>query len=151
MVSEKISLDEKVRLRIAELGRIAPGSVGDKLSFQLIGYDADRKDILMTCETMSWMRNSAGTQHGGMCATILDQAMGFVAHCLMTGKGTAPAVQLQVDYHRPLHPEERITVRVHVVSVTKSLIRLSAEAFQTSDMERICLSGSGTYFQKHTL
>ena len=94
------------------------------------------------------MRNSAGTLHGGLCATILDQAMGFVAHCLKPGEGAAPTVQLAVDYHRPLHPGENVIVKVHVVSVTRSLMNLTVEAVQESNPDKICLSGSGIFFYR---
>lgn len=147
-VSNMVDFEERVRQRIAQVSTIAPGSIGEMLHFQVTGYDPDCHSIWMTCETMPWMRNSAGTLHGGMCATILDQAMGFVTHCLKTGEGTAPTVQLKVDYLRPMHPGERVTVRVHVVSTTRSLMHLSADAFQDSNPEKICLSASGIFFNK---
>lgn len=150
-VSDRIDLGEKVRRRIAEFGEIAPGSIGEMLRFQVTGYDSDQDTVSMICETMPWMRNSAGTLHGGMSATILDQAMGFVSYCLKPGAGAAPTIQLKVDYHRPLHPGERVAVRVHVVSVTASLMKLTAEAFRVSAAEKICLSGSGIYFYKENL
>ena len=146
MVSEKPDLGEKVRRRIAEVGACAPGSIAEMLRFQFVSCDHD--DVVMTCETMPWMRNSAGTLHGGLCATILDQAMGFVSYCLKPGEGTAPAVQLSVNYHRPLHPGEQVIVKVHAASITRSLMNLTAEAYQASRPEKICLSGSGIYFYK---
>ena len=144
--SEEINFGEKVRRRIADFNASVPGSIGEMMNFQVVAYDHD--DIVMTCQTMPWMRNYTGTLHGGLCATILDQAMGFLSYCLMDGEGTAPAVQLSVDYHRPLHPGEQVIVKVHVVSVTRSLAKLTAEAFQASCPEKICLSGSGIYFFK---
>ena len=146
MVSEKPDLGEKVRRRIAEVGACAPGSIAEMLRFQFVSCDLD--DVVMTCETMPWMRNSAGTLHGGLCATILDQAMGYVVCCIKPGEGTAPTVQLSVNYHRPLHPGEPVIVKVHVVSVTRSMMTLSAEACQSSCPEKVCLSGSGIYFYK---
>lgn len=147
-VSEHIDLAEEVRCRIAELDNSVPGSIGEMMNFQVVEYDPEHNDLVMICETMPWMRNFAGTLHGGLCATILDQAMGLVSYCLKDGEGTAPAVQLGVDYHRPLHPGEQVIVKVHVVSVTRSLMNLTAEAFQASCPEKICLSGSGIYFFK---
>ena len=147
-VSEELSLGEKVRRRIAEFDASVPDSVGSMMNFQLVEYDCAHNDVVMTCMTMPWMRNSVGTLHGGLCATILDQAMSFVAYCLKEGKGNAPAIHLGVDFHRPLHPGEKVIVKVHVVSVTKSLMNLTAMAFQASYPEKICLSGSGIYFYK---
>ena len=137
---------EKVRRRIAEVNAAATGTIAEMLSFQFVSSTDD--GIVMACRTMPWMRNPAGTLHGGLCATILDQAMGFAAYCLKAGEGTAPAAHLSVDYHRPLRPGERVIVKVRVVSVTRSLIHLNAEACQASCPEKICLSGSGIYFIK---
>ena len=140
-------LGEKVRRRITEVNA-APGSIAGMMNFRL--ESCANGDIVFTCQTMPWMRNPAGTLHGGLCATILDQAMGFVSYCLKAGEGTAPAVHLSVDYHRPLRPGERVKVTVRVVSVTRNLMNLTAEACQESHPEKICLSGSGVYFFKKT-
>ena len=141
-------MDETGRRRIAQITEEVPGSIGDMMHFQLIGCDEEKGDYTMTCETLPWMRNYAGTLHGGLCATILDQAMGFISYCLKRGPGTAPTVQMEVDYHRPLIPGEEVIVKVHVVTATRSLMNLTAEAVQASHPEKICLSGSGIYFYK---
>ena len=143
-MNECIDLAEKVRRRIAQVDASIPGSIAEMLRFEVVGED--KGDIVMTCGTMPWMRNSAGTLHGGLCATILDQAMGFVSCCLKEGNDIAPTVQMSISYHRPLHPGEQVIVKVHVVSVTHSLMNLAAEASQATCPEKICLSGSGMYF-----
>ena len=143
-MNECIDLAEKVRRRIAQVDASIPGSIAEMLRFEVVGED--KGDIVMTCETMPWMRNSAGMLHGGLCATILDQAMGFVSCCLKEGNDIAPTVQMSISYHRPLHPGEQVIVKVHVVSVTHSLMNLTAEASQATCPEKICLSGSGMYF-----
>lgn len=148
-MNECIDLAEKVRRRIAQVDANNPGSIAEMLRFEVVGED--KGDIVMTCGTMPWMRNSAGTLHGGLCATILDQAMGFVSCCLKEGNDIAPTVQMSISYHRPLHPGEQVIVKVHVVSVTHSLMNLTAEASQASCPEKICLSGSGMYFVKQKM
>ena len=147
MVNERNDLGEKVRRRVSEVNA-APGSIAGMMNFRL--ESCANGDIVFTCQTMPWMRNPAGTLHGGMCATILDQAMGFVAYSLRAGEGITPTVHLSVDYHRPLCPGEPVTVKVHVVSVTRRFFTLTAQASQTSRSEKICLSGSGTYYFKTT-
>ena len=147
-VNDPVDMGEKIRQRIAQVNADVPGSIAQIMQFQLVDFDAARNDYTMTCETIPWMRNYAGTLHGGLCATILDQAMGFVSCCLKKEEGAAPTVHLEVDYHRPLHPGEQVLVKVHVVSATRSLMNLKAEAFQASNPEKICLSGSGIYFCK---
>ena len=148
-MSETVELGEKVRRRIAQVNASVPGSIAEMLNFQFASLE--HGDIVMTCQTMPWMRTPAGTLHGGLCATILDQAMGFVAYCLKAGEGITPTVHLSVDYHRPLRPGERVIVKVHVVSETRNLINLYADASQASCPERICLSGSGIFFLKQSM
>ena len=53
-----------------------------------------------------------------------------------------------MNYHRPLIPGMEVLVKVHVVSVTRSLITLSAEARPKENPEKLCLSGTGMYLWK---
>ena len=94
------------------------------------------------------MRNVAGTLHGGMGATLADQAMWLVAYCLKEDPGVTATISMQLNYHRPLHPGQDVLLRVRVVSVTKSLISLAVETMQASGPDKICLTGSATYFYK---
>ena len=147
-VNKQNDLGEKVRCRIAQVNAGVPGSIAEMLNFQFVS--CEHNDVVMTCRTLPWMRNPAGTLHGGLGATILDQAMGFVSYCLKPGEGIAPAVHLSVDYHRPLYPGEEVVVKVHTVSITRSLMNLTAEVCRASCPEKICLSGAGVYFFKPT-
>ncbi len=141
-------MEAKVRDRIALLHNAAPGSIGEQMDYRLVRMDAEKGEYLLRCRTFEWMRNANGTLHGGMCATVVDQAMGFIAHCVKQGDGTAPTIEMQVSYHRPLIPGEDVLVRVKVVSVTRRLMRLSSEAFQASNPEKVCLTATATYFNK---
>lgn len=142
------NLEQIVKNRIALLGQIVPGSIGDLMKFHLIECDPERGSFTLGCTTGEWMRNVAGTLHGGMCATIVDQAMGFIAYCVKPGEGIAPTVQLSVSYHRPLIPGKDVICRVQVVSVTKSLMHLSAEAALAESPDRVCVTSTGVYFYK---
>ena len=142
------NMEEVVRGRIALLHEVVPDSIGDLMHFSLVSCDAQTGEYVLRCETREWMRNVAGTLHGGMCATVVDQAMGFIAYCVKPGEGIAPTVQMQVTYHRPLIPGESVLVRVRVLSVTRSLMHLTAEACLEDAPEKLCLSSSATYFYK---
>ena len=141
-------LTDRLVRRIAEVGEIAPDSIGDMMEFRVISGKPEAGIYTLRCRTFPWMRNAAGTLHGGMCATIVDQAMGFLAYCAKPGVGRAPTVQLQLSYHRPLIPGEEVDVQVRLVSVSKSLMHLSAEAALTASPEKLCLSASAVYFYK---
>lgn len=147
-MEEKKDLEQIVKDRIQLVTDMIPGSIGDLMKFHLISCDPDRGEYTLGCSTGEWMRNVAGTLHGGMCATIVDQAMGFIAHCVKPGEGVAPTVQMQVCYHRPLIPGKDVIVRVKVLSVTKSLMHLTGEAVLAEEPDRICLTSTGMYFYK---
>ena len=146
--NDPAAMAQVVRDRIAELHEIAPGSIGDLMHYTLTDFDPEQNVYTFTCETREWMRNGPGTLHGGMCATVVDQAMGFVAYCIKPGEGTAPTVQMNVNYHRPLIPGQVVLVRVRVVARTKSLMSLTAESFALEAPEKVCLTASATYFYK---
>ena len=137
-----------VRERIRELHAFAPDSIGDRLEFRVISCSGGGGECLFECRTSDWMRNAFGTLHGGMCATVMDQAMGFVAYCVKPGEGITPTVQMQVEYHSPLIPGKSIFVRVQVVSAGKTLIHMAAQAWQTDREDTLCLSATGLYFYK---
>ena len=96
----------KTRLteRLATLHTRGAGTIGDMLDLRLVDCDLEKGEFTMQACTQEWMRNIAGTLHGGMCATLMDQSMGCVAYCAMPGEGIAPTIDLQVSYHRPLIP-----------------------------------------------
>lgn len=125
-----------------------PGTIGEMLKFQVVSCDEEKDDYVLRCKTEPWMCNHYRTLHGGICATILDQAMGMVCCCLKKGFGVCTTVQLEADYHRPIHPGEDILVNVHVISVTRSLIKMNAELVQLSRPEKISVSGSAIFFYK---
>ena len=141
-------MQELIQDRIRKVGERVPGSIGDLLQFRLVRCDDENKTYYLRCSTQDWMRNPFGILHGGMCATILDQAMGIIAYCVRPGKGTVPTINLQVSYHRPLIPGEDALVAVKVISVTRSLITLSAEAALPSAPEKACMTANATFFYK---
>ena len=142
------NMEQILRDRLAAIHSLAPGSIGDQMHYTLLECDPEAGEYTLLCRTFDWMRNIPGTLHGGMCATVVDQAMGFVAHCVKRGDGTAPTVELQVSYHRPLNPGEDVVVKVKVISITRSLMRLSAQAHQAGKPEKVCLTATATYFNK---
>lgn len=122
------------------------GTVAEKLHFDVVSCDEVHDTYVLSCKTEPWMSNHYGTLHGGLCATIMDQAMGMICCCLKKGFGTCTTVQLEVDYHRPILAGDDIRVQIHVVSVTKSLIKMNAELIQPNKPDKISVSGSAIFF-----
>jgi len=133
---------------IAKIHEKCPGSIGDMLDFRVISCNEEKDDYVLECRTEPWMCNHYGTLHGGICATILDQAMGMICFCMKRGVGVCTTVQLEADYHRPVVAGESIIVKVHVISVTRSLINMTAELVQPSKPDKISVSGSAIFFYK---
>ncbi len=140
--------EQVLRSRLDMLHTAGPQTIGDMLQLQLEACDTEKGEFQLRCKTSLWMRNLAGTLHGGICATLVDQAMGCVAYCAKPGEGTAPTVQLQVSYHRPIIPGEAVLIRIRVISVTKSLMHLSSEASLASAPDKVCITSTATYFYK---
>lgn len=141
-------MELRVRNRLEQLHADGTGTIGDWLWLRLLRCDTETGEFIMRCETRQWMRNLQGTLHGGLCATLVDQAMGCVSYCAKPGEGFAPTVQLQVSYHRPLIPGEDVLLHIRVISVSKSLMHLTCDASLVSNPDRICLTSSATYFYK---
>ena len=147
---ELIPLIEQVRKRLEQLETLAPGGVGCMLRLEALRYEEETGTYVLRAPTESWMRNGHGTLHGGMCATIADQAMGSVACCYKRGEGILPAIELSLNYHRPLMPGENVLIRVRPMSVTRTLIHVQSELYLESQPEKLCTSARGTYFYKET-
>lgn len=134
---------------IGELHKNAPDSIGDLLHFSVERCCAEAGDYVFCIETAQWMQNAFGTLHGGIISTIMDQGMGMLATCLMEQPGVTPSVQLNVTFHRPLNPGEKILLKIHVDTMTHTLLYLHAEASCMNEPDKLCASGTGIFFQKH--
>lgn len=143
-----IDLEAQLKKRLEELHTLAPGSIGDMLQLEFVSAQPEQGIYVLRGKTADWMRNIAGTLHGGMCATLVDQAMGCVAFCAKPGEGIAPTVEMNVSYHRPLIPEEDVLIRVRLISQGKHMIHLQAEACEYRSPDKLCLSATGVYYFK---
>lgn len=92
---------QTLRSCVEALSKYAPDSVGAMLNFSLPDCDEEKGVYRFQCETDRWMRNVSGTLHGGMCAAILDQAMGFVVYCIQPGKVFLPRLKCRYPITEP--------------------------------------------------
>lgn len=132
--------------RVALVSQGASGTIGDMIDCRVLGWDGEKQEATMGCRTLPWMRNFAGTLHGGISATIVDQTMGFVSNALRGGHAVVPTVQLSVSYHRPLDPGREILVKVRVESATRRFMTLTAQMWQMDAPEKLCVSATGLYY-----
>lgn len=141
---------DKIKSRLEWLRTKAPDAIGAMLCLEALEGDAEERSFWLQCQTQTWMRNMHGTLHGGICATIADQAMGSVGICYAPGEGITPTIDLHVNYHRPLIPGEGVRIHVRVVSVTKTLIHTTSELYRESQPDKVCITAGATYFYKPT-
>lgn len=147
-VSVESNVEDQMRRRLSQIHDTVPDSICDALHFSVAECSPEAGRYRLRCQTAQWMRNPAGTLHGGLCATILDQAMGIVAFCVKSTEGFAPTLEMQISYHRPLIPGEDVLVTVEVLSVSRNVIHLRAEAFCAAAPEKLCASSTAIYFVK---
>lgn len=141
-------MEQRLGHWIALLHERAPGSVGDLLRFQVGPCDPEAGVYCFYASTEDWMRNAFGSLHGGMITTVLDQGMGMLATCLMNGTAITPTVQMNVIYHRPLSPGDKLLLRIHVETMTRTLIHMRAEAMNALQNERLCVTATGMFYIK---
>lgn len=122
------------------------GTIADMLKFEVVSCDEVNDHYVLKCHTEPLMCNHYGTLHGGICATIMDQAMGMVCSCLKKGFGTCTTLQLESDYHRPIPAGDYLLVQVHVMSVTRSVINMTCELINPSKPEKFSVTGSSIFF-----
>lgn len=138
---------QRICSRMAWIQDMAKDTVGGALQLQLLRWEEDAGEFVFRSATAEWMRNVIGTLHGGSCAVMMDQAMGCVANCLFEDEPHAPTSQLQLNFHRPMLAGDYFLVHVRVVSVSRSLIHLSAELYAEQAPDKLCASGSSIFFR----
>ena len=138
-------LELSLREMIYQIGQMEPAPVGAMFQFDLCSCDSELGEYTFYCATAPWMRNTAGFLHGGIGATILDQAMSFVARACKPEGSRTSTVELQVYHHRPIIPEEKLFVKICQISRTQSFLNFRGEIY-CRDM--LCLSGTGMFYNK---
>ena len=141
-------MDTLIEKRLQILRTQAPDSIGNLLDLRLV--EMGEGTYTFRGKTGYWMRNVAGTLHGGMGATLADHAMGTIVWCLLPEGTKSATTALDLKYHRPLIPGGDVLIRVRIVSKTRSLIHLSAELFRADVPEKLCISANATFFVKNS-
>ena len=62
--------------RLETIATQGKDTIGDMLQLSLVDCDMEKGEFLIRGKTAPWMRNLAGTLHGGMCDTFVDQCLG---------------------------------------------------------------------------
>lgn len=95
---------------------------GLRLRFALDeGARSARAAVTLGAMFQGWV----GVVHGGIVATLLDEAMAWA--CLAAGRKAVLTAELQVRYQKPVPVDEEIEVRGMIVEASARLLRARAE------------------------
>ena len=141
-------MEQRLSDWIEELHRRAPESIGDLLRFRVGPCNPEEGRYCFHVSTEQWMKNAFGSLHGGIISTIMDQGMGMLATCLMNGTAITPTVQMNISYHHPMMPGDKVLLKIYVESITRTLMYMRAEAMKEDQPDRLCVTASGVFFAK---
>lgn len=110
---------------------------------RLVSCDGPSLTIELEHDTKPWMANPMGIVHGGVLATILDNAMGITCRCLYNH--FCPTISMNVTYSRPVPISETIRLRVEVILAGSTTAQLQALIYLPSQPNRILVSATGVY------
>ncbi|WP_434309475.1 PaaI family thioesterase [Hominifimenecus sp. rT4P-3] len=140
---------EELRANIEEAIRdatdLAPDGMVARLTPRFFSCDYPQKSVCLEYPSEPWMRNPAGGMHGGMIATVFDNAM-CTAVRGFAGIGDSPTVNLQISYIRPVRIGVPVRIRVRVSGLGRTIAHVSAELWQGEAETRVLASASSTVF-----
>lgn len=90
----------------------------------------------------AWMANPMGMTHGGMLASMLDNAMGITAYILSPYAGVAPTAELHISYLKPVPTDAALEIRVTADQVGGRMIRMRAE-LRLEGSDTLYVTGAG--------
>ena len=115
----------------------------DKLRPEFVSCDAQAQTLSIRFFVEDWMCNVKGTLHGGMIATMLDNSMGLLTRAFYGNGDKVSTINLNIQYLRPVLPEQRVTVTVRAEKLGRNIAFLYA-ALHTQD-EKPAAAASGTF------
>ena len=110
----------------------------------LLSYDEATMTMELAFDTLPWMAIPNGVVHGGIVASMIDNAMGMVS--FIQKEFPNPTVSMNVNYIRPVPVNTTVVVRTRVLSYGKSSAHITAELFHPDRPDHILISATGVYY-----
>ena len=139
------ALDARIEARMRWYKDRMDGSVVSMLGVECLGGSVSPLKLNYRYVSEAWMRNPAGVTHGGMLATMLDNAMGITARIVSPSEGIAPTAELHVSYLRPVPVDTAIRIAVSVDQISSRMIRMRAKLWLEGDEDTLCVTGQAVY------
>ncbi len=141
---DKQTLERRLGEMDARYNHDHAGTVLGMIQRALDTVDADKGTVVYRFTPQPWMTNPGGSMHGGVIATMFDNAMGMTATACGDG-GMTPTVEMQVSYLRPVALDRTVYVRVTLRNAGWTLTRLTAELWQEGAADRLSATATGTF------
>ncbi len=136
-------LDRCITAAVRRMEAFDPNSIMGMIGGSCIGGSPSPLMLCFRYETRAWMANPMGTTHGGMIATMFDNAIGSTAYTLSPYSDTAPTAELHISYLKPVPIDRAIQVRVYVEQAGRRMIRSRAEMRLVGDGDVLLATAFG--------
>ena len=110
---------------------------------RFIRCSTEKAEALFCFKPESWLCNPAGGLHGGIIATIFDNAMGTLVATV--SQTFTPTISMDVDFMRPIRAGDDVYVLARLTKLGRSIAFLAAEMYLSEDLKDMCAGASGVY------
>lgn len=119
----------------------APTGIGSLLGMRV--EDIEHGSVVFSAETRPDFANPLGAVHGGICATLLDSAMGCAVHSTLEAGAGYSTLELKVNYIRSVPTDGgRLTATGTIIHVGRTTA--TAEGRVIDEEGRLVAHGTTT-------
>jgi uncharacterized protein (TIGR00369 family) len=130
------------QLRAAAFGPDRQPHIGDVLGMEVVSLAEGAVVFALRAEPR--FANYSGTMHGGVCATLLDSVMGCAVHSALGPGLTCTALEIKVNFVRPVVPGgARLVAEGRTIHVGRTIA--TAEGTVRDERDRLIAHGTGTH------
>ncbi len=105
----------------------------------------NKKGAVIKIQTSRKHRNSWGSIHGGVVASIADSACGISVWPHLKDTEIVATISLHVEYMAPITPGDVITAKGRIIQQSRRIVR--AEAVLTNQTKKIIAKSYATFMK----
>ncbi|NLY71543.1 MAG: PaaI family thioesterase [Clostridiales bacterium] len=124
-------LEKRIRESIDFISK-AHDKIDGQLKPKFIDCNAKAGTITLEFPVMDWQLNTNNVMHGGMIATVFDEALGIFAHYFSEGKAALTS-NITVHYLKPVPKGDSLLITAKIISAGRKVITLSGEGHLKSN------------------
>ena len=143
LTSSQQQMEERLHGVINNTQISAPGSLCLLIKPSLTECSFEDKTLTMEFEAQEWERNLAGAMHGGIIATLLDTAMGYLNLGFL---GLPPlTVSLALHYLRASPIEGTVCVFAKIDKMGRQMYFNSSELYNKGERDKVLATATSSY------